>query len=580
MRSIVIRSRIRSLKMMSSSVALGLVVAGCSSGFQRFDDQFYQSAVPQDTSQAQNPYPGDLDPTTTASTRGRLIPLNDVGSIAPSVDPRALYHNPEPTYAAPNNYSNPTSTLPSYNAPTYNAPNYNQNVPSVSSNFQQPSVQYNPQPVYVPNRNTVGNAVVQQNLPKVPTVSSQPTVSYSPPTPQGSESVYIPPQGTDVIQTASITPNPVAPKGEAGWTSTGGTQVVVRSGETLYNLSKRYGVPVSEIRKANNMSVNSSLNAGQRVLIPNYVFAPSAAVSAPDNDPKTRAARAGAGFQGEVTTNKVHVPTPRPYYNYASESRLTPNNTVTTPRAQSSNQQWNPPQPTKNPGYAAPLGNSAVGQTSYMVQSGETLSGIAKKHGTTVSALQAQNNLVGSNIRVGQRLVVPNGSNLTTTAQSSVPSGVDPIVTGSANAVSNMTDASNTPSSVRTPASSGISDFRWPAQGRIVTDFGELDGDQKNEGIDISVPEGTAVRAAENGVVIYVGNEISNYGNLILVRHADDWVSAYAHNRDFEVNKGDSVRRGQIIARSGRTGKTDRPKLHFELRKDSQPVNPRKYLAG
>ncbi|MEO0910588.1 MAG: M23 family metallopeptidase, partial [Pseudomonadota bacterium] len=87
-------------------------------------------------------------------------------------------------------------------------------------------------------------------------------------------------------------------------------------------------------------------------------------------------------------------------------------------------------------------------------------------------------------------------------------------------------------------------------------------------------------RETAAGVVIYAGDEISTYGNLILVRHENDWVSAYAHNKDFKVKKGDRVSRGQIIARSGKTGDADRPKLHFELRKNSNPVDPKRHLSG
>jgi murein DD-endopeptidase MepM/ murein hydrolase activator NlpD len=88
------------------------------------------------------------------------------------------------------------------------------------------------------------------------------------------------------------------------------------------------------------------------------------------------------------------------------------------------------------------------------------------------------------------------------------------------------------------------------------------------------------VKATENGVVVYAGNELEGLGNLVLVRHADGWVSAYAHNKEIDVKRGEEVRRGQTIARSGRTGSTDMPKLHFELRKNSTPVDPLKHLGG
>jgi murein DD-endopeptidase MepM/ murein hydrolase activator NlpD len=94
------------------------------------------------------------------------------------------------------------------------------------------------------------------------------------------------------------------------------------------------------------------------------------------------------------------------------------------------------------------------------------------------------------------------------------------------------------------------------------------------------VPEGTAVKAAENGVVAYAGSELKGYGNLVLIRHPNGFVSAYANNGAIEVKRGDNVKRGQTIAKSGQTGNVATPQLHFELRKGSTPVDPTNYLAG
>jgi murein DD-endopeptidase MepM/ murein hydrolase activator NlpD len=94
------------------------------------------------------------------------------------------------------------------------------------------------------------------------------------------------------------------------------------------------------------------------------------------------------------------------------------------------------------------------------------------------------------------------------------------------------------------------------------------------------VPIGTSVKAAENGVVAYAGNELKGYGNLVLVRHSNNWVSAYAHNEEILVKRGDQVRRGQIIATAGKSGQVSQPQLHFELRKGSRPVDPTKFMAN
>jgi murein DD-endopeptidase MepM/ murein hydrolase activator NlpD len=117
--------------------------------------------------------------------------------------------------------------------------------------------------------------------------------------------------------------------------------------------------------------------------------------------------------------------------------------------------------------------------------------------------------------------------------------------------------------------------FRWPARGRVISRFG--DG---NDGINVAVPEGTSVRAAEDGTVAYVGDEIKGYGKLVLVRHANGWVTAYANNGDLLVKKGEAVKRGQVLAKSGQTGNVTSPQLHFELRKGKTPVDPTQFLAG
>ncbi len=99
--------------------------------------------------------------------------------------------------------------------------------------------------------------------------------------------------------------------------------------------------------------------------------------------------------------------------------------------------------------------------------------------------------------------------------------------------------------------------FRWPVQGRIISGFGTRPDGGHNDGINVSVPQGTSVMAAENGVVAYAGDELKGYGNLVLIRHSNNWVSAYAHNDELLVKRGDKVRRGQVIAKAGATGSVE-----------------------
>jgi murein DD-endopeptidase MepM/ murein hydrolase activator NlpD len=120
-------------------------------------------------------------------------------------------------------------------------------------------------------------------------------------------------------------------------------------------------------------------------------------------------------------------------------------------------------------------------------------------------------------------------------------------------------------------------DFRWPARGRVIAGFGANGG---NEGINIAVPEGTPVKATEAGTVTYAGSEVKGYGNLVLIRHDNGYISAYAHNGSLNVKRGEKVKRGQVIATSGQTGNVTSPQLHFELRKGQAPVDPIPYLTN
>jgi len=588
MRSSVLRNRKNTLLRVSSVTVLGVLVAGCSSGFERFD-HFYNSASSGQTAEASNPYPAGVDPTTTASTNGRFAPLRDV---APKAVPQGVYHQAEPTYVQPQAaYQQPTyqQSAPQYTPQTYKpyaqAPkptrqDLNSYKPTITSTPLQATAPSVPKVAYVEPK-----PVVAPKIDPKP-VYIAPTPEYVAPQPQTQpKAVYIAPNKVDPVTTAAITapvqPASAQPTRDNGWTSTGGTTIVARTGETLYNLSKRYGVPVSEIRRANGMASTDGLKSGQQILIPNYVFSPSAPVSAPDNNPDTRAARASTGYVGEADPRQVAVPTLRPAFSgsYTTAAISSTGEVVeTSQRRYQPKTHVEPPTEKNTPDYGITTSSVQTGGNYYVVQSGDSLSKIASQYKTNVVALQTANGLTNNTIRIGQKLVIPaagikpvSGS-VVANAEEKLPANVDPITTSSVKPTTKAEPVA--------PARTGISDFRWPVQGRIVSGFGEKAKDNRNEGIDISVPEGTAVKAAENGVVIYAGEEISSYGKLILIRHADGWVSAYAHNRDFEVKKGDNVRRGQIISRSGKTGGADRPKLHFELRKNSVPVNPTDHLAS
>ncbi len=126
----------------------------------------------------------------------------------------------------------------------------------------------------------------------------------------------------------------------------------------------------------------------------------------------------------------------------------------------------------------------------------------------------------------------------------------------------------------------GSGRFAWPVRGRVVSTFGRKGGGLVNDGVNIAAPLGTPIRAAHAGTVVYVGNEVRGFGNLILIRDASGVVTAYAHADAVAVRQGQSVREGQVIGRVGSTGAVNTPQLHFQVRRDGRPVDPMRYLGG
>ena len=129
-------------------------------------------------------------------------------------------------------------------------------------------------------------------------------------------------------------------------------------------------------------------------------------------------------------------------------------------------------------------------------------------------------------------------------------------------------------------ATGALPTFRWPVRGKVITSYGAKTNGKANDGINLAVPEGTPIKAADDGVVTYSGNELKSYGNLVLVKHPNGYVTAYAHASELMVKRGDTIKRGQVIAKSGQSGEVQSPQLHFEIRKGSSPVDPLQFLNG
>ena len=219
---------------------------------------------------------------------------------------------------------------------------------------------------------------------------------------------------------------------------------------------------------------------------------------------------------------------------------------------------------------------------------GETLHSIARLYGKPVMVLAKANNIPPDTmVKVGERIIIPDlqpGSIVAPRAQAPVAPLAGPNLATAESPHSARVATPEAPAQENTiktaePAG-GLPSFRWPVRGRVIASFGPTPNGSQNDGINLAVPEGTPVKAAEDGVVAYAGNELKGYGNLVLVRHSNGFVTAYAHASDLLVKRGDTVKRGQVIAHSGQTGNVTSPQLHFEIRKGSTPVDPSQYLNG
>jgi len=146
------------------------------------------------------------------------------------------------------------------------------------------------------------------------------------------------------------------------------------------------------------------------------------------------------------------------------------------------------------------------------------------------------------------------------------------------NPAATQTDAGSASSTQETGVQKSAGKLRWPVKGKVVSTFGPRPDGSHNDGINLSVPVGTEVHAAEAGEVVYAGNELKSYGNLVLIRHPNGWVTAYGHNEALLVARGDKVKRGQPISKVGKSGSVEQPQLHFEIRENSKPIDPIPHL--
>jgi murein DD-endopeptidase MepM/ murein hydrolase activator NlpD len=241
----------------------------------------------------------------------------------------------------------------------------------------------------------------------------------------------------------------------------------------------------------------------------------------------------------------------------------------------------------------------------HIVKPGETGIAIARAYGVPWSELVALNRLSAPYvIEVGQRLLLSRPPAVAARApkpparpQPAAPASleerarafaltIDDVVTGGQPAAPRPARPSAPASAAEEPptplpaVTGGAPSFRWPLPGRIISGFGPKAGGRFNDGVNLKASAGEPVRAAGDGVVAYAGDAIPGFGNLLLVKHAGGWVSAYGHNEALLVARGARVKAGEVIARAGQTGAVAEPQLHFELRRGRAPLDPAKVIGG
>lgn len=215
----------------------------------------------------------------------------------------------------------------------------------------------------------------------------------------------------------------------------------------------------------------------------------------------------------------------------------------------------------------------------HVVRKGDTVYSISRRYNVDMSLLARQNKIKPPyDIYEGQFLKLP--GSIVEPSKTQVAVRTSAPKASAEKAAAKRTKAPTKKNAVRLPPPPTRSKgkFAWPVDGKVMTKFGSAGAGRHNDGINIRIAEGTSVRAAENGVVAYAGNELKGFGNLLLIKHADGWITAYAHNKQILVKRGQTVKRGQPVAKAGKTGNAKEPQLHFEIRKGTKAVDPMSYL--
>ena len=351
-------------------------------------------------------------------------------------------------------------------------------------------------------------------------------------------------------------PNP--PREPKAGAAAAADTITVEAGDSLYAIAQRYRVSLADLIDANGLHHGVSLKPGQQLLLPAGAVA--------------RQARRAARSQPQVTVVPVAA---TPVTAAGISAGHAPAVAAAAPTTGAAPPAW---------------------QGRYTIKAGESLYGIARQHKVTLAELKSVNDITNPlQVKAGTTLIVPATAEAPVAEAPAARGQVAPQEAPATARIINapaekklvslrsdqMSDADPLSPAAAAPITAeepSTGRFRWPVRGRVIAGFGRRPDGTHNDGINLAVPQGTDVHASEGGKVAYAGNELKGYGNLILIRHDNGYVSAYAHNEQLLVKRDDVVRRGQVIAKAGKTGAVDQPQLHFELRQGSKPVDPMPHL--
>ncbi len=339
-------------------------------------------------------------------------------------------------------------------------------------------------------------------------------------------------------------------------------EITVEKGDTLYSMSRKYSIPVNDLAVMNKMSAPFTLSVGQKLKVPDVLSVPKyeAKVDKPvvADKPKAEPKSVDAPKKVEKEEPKQAEKLPEKKAEPVKETQKTKTEVKTEQKAKPE---------VKTPDTKKTVPNAR--QASTAKKATETKKAETKKTDTKT---------VNTAKKTETKTAKPKTDTKKTETKKTETKKVEKTATKKTETKNAKKTQSSKPRTAQKMVARSSSKFSWPVRGKILSGYGSKSNGLFNDGINIKANRGTAVLAAENGFVAYAGNEVKGMGNLVIIQHADGWMTVYAHMDSMSVRRGHSVTVGQKIGTVGVSGKVDQPQLHFEIRKGTKAYNPISYL--